>query len=94
MERIADEADVPPTRISFTASLALIRQEIGRMGGDRFAPGTIPSRLQDLRRNLKRLLLPERRTERVFPRAVKIKMSSYPRKRPIKRRPVKKGAAK
>ena len=86
MERIADEADVPPTRISFTASLALIREEIGRMGGDRFAPGTIPRRLQDLRRNLKRLLLPERRTSRVFPRAVKVKMSNYPRKRPTKKR--------
>lgn len=94
MERIADEAGVPPTRISFTASLAVIREEIGRMGGDRFAPGTIPSRLQDLRRNLKRLLLPERRTERVFPRAVKIKMSNYPRKRPVKRRAAKKRPAK
>jgi hypothetical protein len=94
MERIADEVDVPPTRISFTASLALIREEIGRIGGDRFAPGTIPSRLQDLRRNLKRLLLPERRAGRVFPRAVKIKMSSYPRKRPAKRRAAKKAPAK
>lgn len=32
MERIADEADVPPTRISFTNTLALMREEIGRMG--------------------------------------------------------------
>ena len=54
----------------------------------------IPKRLQDLRRNLKRLVLPERRTERVFPRAVKIKMSSYARKRPLKKRPAKKAAAK
>lgn len=95
MERIADEVGVPPTRISFTHSLALIREEIGRMGGALFAPGTIPSRLQDLRRNLKRLLLPERRTHRVFPRAVKIKMSSYARKRPTKKaRPAKKRATK
>ena len=41
-----------------------------------------------------RLLLPERRTERVFPRAVKIKMSNYPRKRPVKRRAAKKRPAK
>jgi hypothetical protein len=84
MERIANEAGVPPTRISFTASLALIRDEVGRMGGPRFAPGTIPRRLEDLRRNLKRLVLPPRRTERSFPRAVKVKMSNYPRKRPVR----------
>ena len=94
MERIAVEADVPPTRISFVNSLALIRDELGRMGGERFAPGTIPSRLQDLRRNLKRLLLPERRSQRAYPRAVKIKMSNYHRKRPAKRRVPKKRAAK
>lgn len=94
MERIATEAKVAPTRISFTGSLALIRDELGRMGGARFATGTIPSRLQDLRRNLKRLLLPERRPQRAYPRAVKIKMSNYPRKRPTKRRTVKKRGAK
>jgi hypothetical protein len=84
MERIAAEAHVPPTRISFTGSLALIRDELGRMGGARFATGTIPSRLEDLSRNLKRLLLPDRRPQRAYPRAVKIKMSNYPRKRPQK----------
>jgi hypothetical protein len=94
IERIAAEANVPPTRISFTGSLALIRDELGRMGGARFATGTIPSRLQDLSRNLKRLLLPERRPQRAYPRAVKIKMSNYPRKRPTKRRIAKKRAAK
>lgn len=86
MERIAAEAKVLPTRISFVGSLALIRDELSRMGGPRFVAGTIPSRLEDLRRHLKQLLLPERRPQRVFPRAVKIKMSNYPRKRPQKRR--------
>lgn len=86
MERIAAEAGVPPTRLSFTVSLALIRDTLLWMGGGRFSYGTIPRRLLDLRRRLKRLLLPERRTERIFPRAVKIKMSNYPRKRPSKRR--------
>lgn len=85
MERIAADANVPPTRISFTASLAVIRDELGRMGGARFSPGTIPKRLETMRRNLKRLILPPRRTERSFPRAVKVKMSNYPRKRPSKR---------
>lgn len=94
MERIADEANVLPTRISFTGSLALIREELARMGGRRFATGTIPSRLEHLRRNLKRLLLPERRPQRAYPRAVKIKMSNYPRKRPAKQRAAQKRAAK
>ena len=82
MERIATEAKVPPTRISFTASLAIIREALGWMGGARFAPGTIPKRLSSMRRDLKRLVLPPRRTERIYPRAVKVKMSNYPRKRP------------
>jgi len=90
MERAAKEADVPPTRISFMAALALIKDEIGRLRGERLALGTIPDRLKELRKNLKRLVLPERRTERVYPRAVKIKMSNYPRKRPTpRRRPTK-----
>jgi hypothetical protein len=84
MERTADEAGGLPTRISFTASLALIRDELGRMGGPRFAPGTIPRRLATLRRHLKRLVLPPRRPERGYPRAVKVKMSNYPRKRPTR----------
>lgn len=81
-ERAADEASVPPTRISFVAATALVKDEIGRLRGARLALGTIPSRLQTLRRNLKRLVLPERRTQRAYPRAVKVKMSNYPRKRP------------
>lgn len=85
IERTAAEAGVPPTRVSFTAALALIRDEISRMGGPRFAPGTIPKRLIGLRRNLKRLILPPRRPERAYPRAVKIKMSGYPRNRPKRR---------
>jgi Transposase DDE domain len=90
MERAAKEANVPPTRISFMAAMALIKDEISRLRGASLALGTIPARLKDLRRNLKRLVLPERRTERAYPRAVKIKMSNYPRKRPTPRtRPVK-----
>lgn len=82
MERTADEAKVPPTRISFVHSLLLIRDVLGGLMGPRLPLGTIPKRLQHLRRNLKRLVLPERRPKRVYPRAVKVKMSNYPRKRP------------
>ena len=87
IERVAAEANVPPTRISFVAAVALVRGEISWLSGRRLALGTIPARLQHLRRNLKRLILPPRRPERAFPRAVKVKMSNYPRKRPTPRRP-------
>jgi hypothetical protein len=83
MERVAEAAGVTPTRISFVNALFYVRDELSRLRGRTLALGTIPSRLKRLERNLKRLLLPERRQERSFPRAVKIKMSNYPRKLPI-----------
>lgn len=82
MERAAAEAGVPPTRISFVAALALIRDEFTWLASPRVTPGAIPASLQRLRTHLKRLVLPPRRPERAYPRAVKLKMSSYPRKRP------------
>ena len=85
MEKAAAEAGVPPTRISFVASLALIRDELMWFGSPRVTPGAIPASLARLRMNLKRLVLPPRRPERRFPRAVKVKMSNYPRKRPSPR---------
>ena len=79
MARIAAEADVDPTRISFVEALRLIRDEWEWLSVT--SPGAIPKRLEALRRNVKRYVLPPRRPRR-FPRAVKIKMSSYDRKRP------------
>lgn len=84
MERAALEAGVPPTRISFTAAAMHIVSELSWLRGQRLALGTIPSRLDRIRQRIKRLVLPERRTERIYPRAVKRKMSNYPRKRPAK----------
>lgn len=49
------------------------------------SPGAIPKHLRNLRAKLARLILPPRRA-RSYPRAVKVKMSSYPRKRPKLRR--------
>ena len=86
MERAAAEAGVPPTRISFVNAMIFVVQEITALRGQRLSFGTIPSRLDYLRQQLKRLVLPERRTKRSYPRAVKVKMSNYPRKRPTKRR--------
>jgi len=82
MERAAAEAGVPPTRISFVVALAMIREEFIMLSLPRMTPGAMPASLARLRKNLKRLLLPPRRPERAYPRAVKIKMSNYDRKRP------------
>jgi hypothetical protein len=81
MERIAKEADVPPSRISFVVSLRMIRDE-WLWAAATNSPGAIPKNLRRLRDELKRFVLPPRRTARVFPRAVKLKMSNYDRKRP------------
>lgn len=87
MERVAAGAHVPPTRISFVAALHRIIDEWSWLAVT--SPGAIPSRLHDLRADLKRFILPPRRSERRYPRAVKIKMSNYPRNR---RSPTERGA--
>lgn len=79
MARIAAEADVEPTRISFVEALRLIHDEWEWLSVT--SPGAIPKRLEALRRNIKRYVVPPRRP-RCFPRAIKINMSSYDRKRP------------
>ncbi|HEX8908673.1 MAG TPA: IS4 family transposase [Anaeromyxobacteraceae bacterium] len=83
MERLADEAGVEPTRISFIASLHLVCDEW--LWCAVASPGAIPKHLRNLRAKLARLVLPPRRA-RTYPRAVKVKMSSYPRKHPARRR--------
>lgn len=91
MERIADEADVPPSRMSFVMSLRSIRDE-WMWAAATNAPGAIPRNLRQLREEVMRFVLPPRRSERSYPRAVKIKTSGYDRKRPTtarRRRPRK-----
>jgi hypothetical protein len=85
MERVATKAGVAPNRISFVGALVYFRETLSWMRGPRLALGTIPKSLQRLENNLKRLILPPRRKERAYPRAVKVKMSNYPRKRPTAR---------
>ena len=80
MARVAKSAKVEPTRISFVESLRLICDEW--MWLSVTSPGAIPKRLATMRKNLKRYILPPRRSKRLYPRAVKIKMSNYDRKRP------------
>lgn len=79
MERVADAAGVDPTRISFVAALRLVCDEW--LWCAIASPGAIPKHLRNLRAALKTLILPKRRPERRHPRAVKIKMSNYERKR-------------
>lgn len=79
MERIADEADVKPTRISFVMVYRMICDEFIWCANG--APGAIPKQLRQMRAQVKLFILPDRRSERSFPRAVKVKMSSYPKKR-------------
>lgn len=80
MGRIADEAHVAPTRISFVASIRLICDEW--LWCAVASPGSIPGHLRDLRAAVMLYVLPPRRSQRAYPRAVKIKMSGYARKRP------------
>jgi hypothetical protein len=79
MERVAVAAKVEPTRISFVNAMRLICDEW--LWCAIASPGAIPKHLRNLRAALTSLVLPPRRSERVYPRAVKIKMSNYPRKR-------------
>jgi len=83
MKRIAKEFGVVPIRISFVAALRYFVEQ-WRWASETATPGGIPRRLSTMRDRLRRFLLPPRRPERVFPRAVKIKMSNYLRKVPRK----------
>lgn len=86
MARVARRADVSPTRISYRHALNFIRAFW--LTAHFASPGVLPRRLEALHQELALLILPPRRPRR-FPRAVKIKMSKFPRKRPRPRRGLK-----
>jgi len=88
MDRIAQEADVSPSRISFVMAMRFIRDEWGWCAVA--SPGSIPKKLRRMRERIMDFVLPERRSQRRYPRAVKVKMSNYAKKR----RPTRKKAAK
>ena len=79
MAAVAREAAVPPRRISFFMSLRFITSEWIALAHT--TPGAIPKRLKRIRDELQGFILPPRRSERSYPRAVKKKESSYPRKK-------------
>jgi len=79
MAEVARRAGVLPNQISYRHTLHFVRAFW--LGAWFASPGVLPKRLQALYHELPLLLLPARRN-RTYPRAVKIKMSNYPRKRP------------
>lgn len=78
MERIAEEAGVTPDRISFKSALMYIEHALLTLSLE--SAGRIPEHLRRLRQDVAHFILPNRR-QRSYPRAVKIKMSNYPRQR-------------
>ena len=84
MARVATRVAVAPQRISYRHTLMLIRNFW--LTAWLAPPGVLPRRLEALHDELALLLLPPRRSQRRFPRAVKIKMSNYPLKRSRHRR--------
>ncbi len=74
----AEEAGLPPTRISFKNSLHLIRI-FCNITAWQVPSGTMKTELRMLREMLAVLILPKKRPERRYKRHVKIKMSSYKR---------------
>jgi hypothetical protein len=80
MQRLAGELGVVPTRVSFVASLrhCVEQWHLATI----LSPGTIPSHLATATDRMRTFVLPKRRPERVYPRAVKLKMSNYDRKVP------------
>jgi len=79
MARAAAAAGVPPIRLSYRHALLLIR-DFWRLAAITTGPGLLPRRIARLHTDLALLVLPPRRSRR-YPRAVKIKMSNYPRQR-------------
>ncbi len=80
MARTAALLRVSPVRISFVKSLHFVRQMLRSLAFT--SPGAIPKRLAQRREEEPEwFLLPPRRSERSYPRAVKIKMSHYARNR-------------
>ena len=88
MRQAAARAGVPPLRLSFRHAVLTLRGFWHT--ASLTPPGALPRRIEALLEELALFVLPERRPRR-YPRAVKIKMTNYPRKRP-RRRPFTTGA--
>jgi hypothetical protein len=79
MARSAFLFGVAPTRISFHRSLGIVREKLMSMGQAN-APSKLAQEEVELRGMLCFLILPERRSHRRYPRALKVVVAKYPRK--------------
>lgn len=79
ISRIAEEAKVLPNRISFIMALRYIQDEF--LWCAIASPGAIPKKLRELRANVKRFIVPERKRPSVK-RAVKSSRTRYPIRKP------------
>lgn len=75
MEGMAQKLELPANRISFLATLLMMRDlfywaEVAK-------PGKLPAMLAEMRLKLERFILPERR-RRSYPRVTKMRVSKYP----------------
>lgn len=75
----AEACELPAARMSFRSSMLWIRDFWTTAW--MLSPGCVPRALADLRGELQGLINPPRRSERRYPRHVKIKMSNYARNR-------------
>ncbi|MGB0899480.1 MAG: IS4 family transposase, partial [Psychrobium sp.] len=76
MAAIAEEAKVEPTRVSFTAAISLIDTQLRWLA---LSPdGTLPTKLKQMRADIKHFILPDKRKHRTFPRSVLYIPSRYP----------------
>ena len=76
MVQIAADADVKPTRVSFTAAIDLIDNQLRWLA---LSPdGTLPAKLKQMREAVSHFILPDKRKDRTFPRSVLFVPSKYP----------------
>lgn len=87
----AQQHNLEPKRISFRSSLLWMRN-FWLITAWLSSPGTIARQLSEFRSTLDVLILPPRRSERRYPRHVKIKMSKFERNRGRRNLPDAKGS--
>ncbi|MFA0151945.1 IS4 family transposase, partial [Vibrio sp. 10N.261.46.C10] len=76
MVKIASEAGVRATRVSFTAAINLIDAQLRWLA---LSPdGTLPVKLKRMRDSLSHFILPDKRKDRTFPRSVLFVPAKYP----------------
>lgn len=76
MLAIAQEADVEPTRVSFTAAISIIDTQLRALA---LSPdGTLPKKLVHMRQDVKHFILPPKRKHRTFSRSVLYVPCRYP----------------